>query len=95
MKLKQIRQEIDAVDKTIVTLLKKRLDLVSQVIAYKQKHHLPILDTNRENEVLGQISQLLLQSPYQESIVAIFTDIMAHSRAYQSKHLQEATQHDH
>ena len=35
--LDMIRKDIDQVDKEIVALLEKRMDLVSQVVAYKKE----------------------------------------------------------
>lgn len=46
-----IRKDIDQVDEEIVALLEKRMDLVSQVVAYKRK---AVLDTGREQAVLGK-----------------------------------------
>lgn len=82
-----IRQDIDKVDKEIVTLLEKRMNLVSQVAAYKKESGKAILDSKREEMVLNKVESLVENHDYKETIRATFADIMAQSRAYQKKTL--------
>ncbi|QRG86664.1 chorismate mutase [Bulleidia sp. zg-1006] len=67
--LEQIRSAIDTIDQEMVSLFEQRMNAVQQVIAYKKAHHFPILDTNREKEVLQKNSAYLKDStliPYYE-----------------------------
>jgi len=50
MELSDIRKKIDAVDDQLLKLFLERMDLSDEVAAYKNEHHLPILNKTRERE---------------------------------------------
>lgn len=50
--LADLRKQIDSIDMELITLLKKRMDVVSRVGAYKKAHGLAPLDATRFVEVL-------------------------------------------
>lgn len=79
------RQHIDQIDRELVALLEKRMTEVSQVIAYKKAHAIPVLDSGREQAVLDKVAQLVQDKRYEETIVATFSDMMARSREFQAK----------
>jgi chorismate mutase len=56
--LAHIRQQIDAVDRRLVSLLAERARLVGGVVHYKRAHHLPVVDRGREDEMLARIATL-------------------------------------
>ncbi|HEL2057150.1 TPA: chorismate mutase [Streptococcus suis] len=88
MNLDQIRQEINQLDSQLVRLLEQRMHLVDQVTAFKRQSGMAVLDSNREEEVLNRVTNLVENPTYQASIRATFADIMSHSRAYQTEQLQ-------
>lgn len=51
--LQPIRDEIDQVDRQILDLLKRRLELVSEVGHIKQEHGLPVYVPERETQMLN------------------------------------------
>lgn len=81
--LEQIRSDIDALDSSLVKLLEKRLALVDEVIAYKSNQGLPVLDLAREEALLAHIAHQVVNKSYEPTLVAIFSDVMTHSKAYQ------------
>ena len=87
MDLDIIRQEIDQVDDQIVHLLEKRMHLVEGVVAVKKASGKQILDTKREELIFERVRNKVEDKRYQEPIVAIFSDILKRSRAYQDKHI--------
>ena len=87
MDLDIIRHEIDQVDGQIVHLLEKRMHLVERVIAVKKASGKQILDTKREELIFERVRNKVEDKRYQEPIVAIFSDILKRSRAYQDKHI--------
>ena len=87
MDLDIIRQEIDQVDDLIVHLLEKRMHLVEGVVAVKKASGKQILDTKREELIFERVGNKVEDNRYQETIVAIFSDILKRSRAYQDKHI--------
>lgn len=90
MNLETIRQEIDLVDSQLVKLLEQRMELVSQVTAYKKTHGKAVLDSQREKEVLKKVANRVVSDDYRATIVATFSDIMAQSRAYQASQLEQS-----
>lgn len=89
MDLEQIRQDIDQVDAELVQLLEKRMELVTQVTAFKRATGKPVLDTSREQAVLDRVAASVSQPDFIPTIRATFADIMAHSRAYQTEKLKD------
>ena len=57
MELSEIRTKIDAVDDQLLQLFLERMNLAEEVAAYKNEHHLPILNKQREREVLAKITE--------------------------------------
>lgn len=88
MNLEQTRQMIDQVDKELVALLEKRMDLVQEVVAYKKANHMPILDQSREEAVLNKIADLITNKEYEACLLGTFSDIMKHSRDFQADKLK-------
>ena len=57
MDLIQLRAQIDQIDNELVHLFVRRMDICSQVAAYKKQHELPILMSSREQEKLSDIAE--------------------------------------
>ena len=83
MELNEIRKEIDETDRQLTDLLCHRMELVSLVAAYKEKHNLPVLDEKREAALLSRIADLA-GTEYREYMQEIFREIMKQSRSYQT-----------
>ena len=85
MNLEKLRQEIKQRDDDLVVLLEKRMNLVNQVAAYKQETGKAVLDTKREEVILGRVADHVENPIYKDTILATFKDILKNSRAYQEK----------
>lgn len=85
MDLDIIRQEIDQIDQELVALLEKRMVCVGQIVKYKEQKGLPVLDQEREREVLEKVGSLVMDEQYRSTIQAQFQDMMKHSRTYQEE----------
>ena len=57
MELSEIRAKIDSVDDQLLSLFLERMDLAEEVAKYKNEHHLPILNKQREREVLAAVME--------------------------------------
>ena len=57
MELSEIREKIDTVDDQLLKLFLERMSLAEEVAAYKNKHHLPILNKERERAVLARVTE--------------------------------------
>jgi chorismate mutase/prephenate dehydratase len=56
MELSEIRGKIDVVDDQLLDLFLQRMELSDQVAVYKNEHHLPILNKQREREILARVT---------------------------------------
>ncbi|MGL5244564.1 MAG: chorismate mutase, partial [Sarcina sp.] len=72
MDLNKCREEIDKIDKELMKLFEKRMDIVLKVANYKKENNLPIFNREREDEViLKNLSRLnnLEIKPYAEDML--------------------------
>ena len=82
MELGELRQGIDEVDRELVELFKKRMDLCASVAEYKRENGLPVLDASRERALLNKIAQLSGED-FEEYSRVLYATILDLSRAYQ------------
>lgn len=85
MDLKQIRAEIDQIDRPLVDLLEQRMNRITEVVQYKKEKQLSILDQRREKQVLDKVERLVKDRQYIKTIQKQFQDIMKRSKEYQSE----------
>lgn len=78
------RRQIDEIDREIVQLFIRRMDLCARIALYKQQHHLPILDEKREQDKLQKIAG---QTPQElkEYSAALYSRLFELSRDYQER----------
>lgn len=77
------REEIDAVDKQIVELIEKRMDLALEVAKYKISTGKPIYDRQRELDKLDKLGAMASTEFNAKSVQELFLQIMSVSRRYQ------------
>ena len=83
MDLLELRNEIDKIDDELVPLLLKRMDISRQVAEYKVQRGIPVLNEQREQEVLELVAKNCGEQG--EAMKTIFSAIMDASRALQHK----------
>ena len=57
MELSEIREKIDTVDDQLLDLFLERMHLSEEVAAYKNEHHLPILNKEWERAILAKVME--------------------------------------
>ena len=57
--LKELRKEIDRIDKQIISLIDERMKISLKVGETKKKNNIPIFDPEREKEVIAGKIELL------------------------------------
>ncbi len=87
--LNEIRTEIDEVDRDIVSLYEKRMELSSEVAAYKIANHKNVFDKQREEQKLATLSGLVDDAYLKQGVTELFEQIMSLSRKKQYKLLAE------
>lgn len=83
--LQQCRKEIDEIDKQILELFEKRMDVAVNVAEYKKEKNLPILNYKREEEVINKNVEKLKNKEYAHITRKFFQNIMELSRNLQDK----------
>lgn len=57
--LSKLRDEISAVDRELIELFEKRMKVVMKIGEYKSKNSIPILNTEREKQVIDSAIEQL------------------------------------
>ena len=88
--LSALRGEIDRIDRQIAQLLFARMEVTRQVGEYKVRHHMNVLDEEREKQVLSAKAALTDDPAMQGALTTLFETIMAISRKQQRQLVTEA-----
>ena len=83
--LENLREKIDTIDKEMIALFEKRMDVVANIAAYKIKNNLPVLNQNREDIVVSKVKSTVKNKDYSESAADLIKDIMEISKKFQQK----------
>ncbi len=87
--LEELRKGIDEVDRELLDLFLKRMELCSQVADYKREVGMPILDAKREKEVLDAKMNLIPDSELRDEVYSFFGSMMSISRGLQKRRLSD------
>lgn len=85
MDLKDIRKQINLVDKEIAKLFEERMKLAKQVAYYKIENALPIEDKVREKELILKNSEYIEENEIKEYYINFLQDLMDISKKYQAR----------
>lgn len=83
--LKEYRETIDSLDRELVSLIEKRLEICLKVGLYKKERNLSILNAEREQQVLQKNLDYIKDSKYEIYIKEILQSIMDESKKLQSE----------
>lgn len=89
MDLSELRDTLDDIDRQIVMLYEKRMDVCGQVAAYKIETGKRVFDKEREQQKLKTVSELVHNEFYARGIRELFEQIMAISRKLQYQMIAE------
>ncbi len=79
--LEGLRKEIDETDEEIMRLIKKRFEAADKIAECKKKAGMPVLDMQREQEVLERIKAIAGREGVDEEAAArIFREIITQTR---------------
>ena len=90
--LLEIRDQIDGIDKEIVELFEKRMQLSAEVAEYKISNNKAVLDPQREKEKLNTLEKYASNSFNRVGVYELFRQMMAMSRKLQYRILAEKGQ---
>lgn len=83
--LENLREKIDTIDKEMIALFEKRMDIVADIAAYKIKNNLPVLNQNREDIVVSKVKSTVKNKDYADAAADLIKDIMEISKKFQQK----------
>ncbi|MBQ7741091.1 MAG: chorismate mutase [Eubacterium sp.] len=81
--LLKLRNEIDEIDDELIPLLLRRLEVSKEVAKYKIEHNMPVLNVEREQEILNDVAEKCGEQG--EAVKTIISAAMDASRALQHK----------
>ena len=81
--LRQWRAEIDVIDQQLLQLLNRRARLSEEIGQLKRAHNLPVVDGNREAQVLQRLRQQNQGPLDTRGVATIFRRIIRESRRLQ------------
>ena len=85
--LEKQRAEIDAIDREIVALFERRMQVVVDVARIKKENGIAILDASREKEVIAKVQSYLKDDHLKEELVEVYETLMKVSKDYQKKRM--------
>ncbi len=86
MELKDVREQIDQLDRELVELFVRRMNCSAQVAEYKRNNHMQVLDPARERALLDKVSELAGEE-FEEYTRTLYSTILSLSRSYQHTRL--------
>ncbi len=90
MDIKELRTQIDEVDRELVELFKKRMNIAAGVAEYKRENNMKVFDASRERALLAKVSELSGEE-LEEYTRVLYATILDISRSYQHKRLGTAS----
>lgn len=86
MNLEQLRNKINRLDEEIIELLIKRKKLIGEIGKIKKLLNKPIIDEEREQEIMERLKNLAKEKGLDENLVCpIYEIIIKNSRSEQEK----------
>ena len=82
--LEDYRKEIDSIDRELIALFEKRMNVAIKVGEYKKERNLPVFNAKREEEVIEKNINLLHNKKYNDITRDFFEKIMELSRSLQA-----------
>lgn len=84
MDIRDLRKDINDIDKQLIELFKRRMETSCNIAEYKSRNNLPILDENRENEVLERVADMAGE-PFSGYAKVLYSTLFDLSRSYQTR----------
>jgi monofunctional chorismate mutase len=81
-KLNQLRKEIDGINRRMLELFVRRMDVSKEIAAVKDELGLPTLDPERENRILERVAEET-DPEYRGYAKKLFRTLMDLSKEYQ------------
>ena len=90
MDLQELRVQIDEIDKELIKLFEKRMDVAAGIAAWKRENHIPVLDSARERDKINAVGAAARAdlSTYTQMLYSMMFEL---SRSYQEELSRQKT----
>jgi chorismate mutase/prephenate dehydratase len=85
-----LREQIDEIDKSLVELFKRRMDIVSKVADYKIRNSMEVLDRGREEDIINRHLQCVGKDSSKDIVKEFLETLMGISRKVQKDMLSKS-----
>ncbi len=86
MDLSELREQINEIDSEMLKLFLRRMEVAENVAEYKRQNGLPVLDAERERELLANIAQQAGENLDKYAVV-LYSTLLSLSRSHQHRKL--------
>ena len=83
--LEKCRVEIDEIDRKIIELYEKRMNIVKKVTQYKIENSMPVLDSSRESKMLEKNLNLINEFEFTKYYPSVLNGFLKASKDMQSE----------
>ena len=83
--LEKCRVEIDEIDRKIIELYEKRMNIVKRVTQYKIKNSIPVLDSSRESKMLEKNLNLINELEFKKYYPSVLNGFLKASKDMQNE----------
>ncbi len=88
--IETLREEINRIDESIISLLSKRMEVAKKIAALKKDKGIQVEDKDRESQLFLKIQREAKENNINENFVSeIFGLIVSHSKKVQNKLLED------
>ena len=88
MDIRELREQMDGIDRELVALYCRRMETAREIGHYKQANNLPVLDQAREQQLLDKVAELA-GPENEQGIRALYQLLLEQSRRRQEQDRQE------
>ena len=83
--LEKCRVEIDEIDRKIIELYEKRMNIVKKVTQYKIENSMPVLDSSRESKMLEKNLNLINEFEFKKYYPSVLNGFLKASKDMQNE----------
>ena len=88
MDIKELREQIDGIDRELVDLYCRRMETAREIGRFKRENNLPVRDSGREKELLDRAAEQA-GARHADGVRALYQLLLEQSRRQQEQDRQE------
>ena len=89
MDIKEARKQIDDIDAQLVELFEQRLSIIKFIGKFKDEHHLPLIDEERDQEIISSLKTNSKDPRMLTYIESYMKDVISISNEFLKEHMHK------